>query len=62
MQAELSKRAALNSTVENQNQSQQTVESNNFQSILTNIIVLVGFAAFAFTVKFVMKTSYSEAD
>lgn len=58
-QAELSKRAAMNSTVESQSQTPPAAESNNLQSILTNIIVLVGFAAFAFTVKFVMKSSYN---
>jgi len=62
MQAELDKRAALNKSMENQNQSQQVQESSNLQSILTNIVVLIGFAAFAFTVKFVMKTSYTDGE
>lgn len=62
LQMELEKRATLNKSVENQNQNQQVQESSNLQSILTNIVVLIGFAAFAFTVKFVMKTSYTDTD
>ncbi|KAK4880549.1 hypothetical protein RN001_008695 [Aquatica leii] len=62
IQGELEKRVAMNKSLESQNQNQQLPESSNFQSILTNIVVLIGFAAFAFTVKFVMKTSYADAE
>lgn len=60
-QAEIAKRATLQqNAAENQNLRSGSTEPSNLQSCLTNLIVLVGFAAFAFTVKYVMKTSASE--
>ncbi|XP_066143871.1 ubiquitin-conjugating enzyme E2 J2-like [Euwallacea fornicatus] len=35
---------------------------SNLQSCLTNLCMIIGFAAFAFTVKYVMKTTISETE
>lgn len=62
-QAELTKRSAnKNASQNNQNFQQSAGEASNLQSCLMNLIVLIGFAAFAFTVKYVMKTSISETE
>lgn len=61
MQADLAVRNATQAVnVENQNNSQITDQPSSFQSCITNLCVIIGFAAFAFTVKYVMKTTASE--
>ncbi|XP_056648535.1 ubiquitin-conjugating enzyme E2 J2-like [Diorhabda carinulata] len=63
MQADLAVRNATQAVnVENQNNSQITDQPSSFQSCITNLCVIIGFAAFAFTVKYVMKTTASEAE
>lgn len=52
--------AAAAANKDDSNSKQGNSEPSSFQSCLTNIIVLIGFAAFAFTVKYVMVSSQSE--
>lgn len=54
--------ATANLLLENQKNNQTAAQPSNFQSCITNLIVVIGFAAFAFTVKYVMKTTASEAE
>lgn len=61
--AEFQKRSKTDKTIiESQNPNQITRQVTNLQSCLTNLCVIIGFAAFAFTVKYVMKTTMSETD
>lgn len=62
MQAELVKRSA-NQAAMNENQTnnrQQLSDQSPFQAAITNLFVIIGFAAFAFTVKYVLKTLATE--
>lgn len=54
--------ATANLLLENQKNLQAAAQPSNFQSCITNLIVVIGFAAFAFTVKYVMKTTASETE
>lgn len=54
--------AKTNLLVENQKNIQAAAQPSSLQSCLTNLIVVIGFAAFAFTVKYVMKTTASETE
>jgi len=61
--AEFQKRSKTDKSIaEGQNSNQITTQVTSFQSCLTNLCVIVGFAAFAFTVKYVMKTTMSEME
>lgn len=63
LQAEIAKRSATqNITLENQKSIQAAAQPSNIQSCITNLCVIIGFAAFAFTVKYVMKTIASETE
>lgn len=63
IQAEITKRSATqNVTLENQKSIQAAAQPSNIQSCITNLCVVIGFAAFAFTVKYVMKTIASETE
>ncbi|XP_018332732.1 ubiquitin-conjugating enzyme E2 J2-like [Agrilus planipennis] len=62
IQAEIVKRSTNQKANDCQNQRQDSTEPSSFQACLTNIIVLIGFAAFAFTVKYVMKTTYTDSE
>lgn len=63
LKAEVARRSAnRNAAPENQNFQHSAGEASNLQSCLMNLVVLIGFAAFAFTVKYVMKTSISETE
>lgn len=62
MKVELSRRVTLQSTHgDNSNVNNRSVtEQSSIQSCITNLIVIVGFAAFAFTVKYVMQHTKQE--
>ncbi|KAK9869881.1 hypothetical protein WA026_003602 [Henosepilachna vigintioctopunctata] len=63
IRVELNKRSVLQSTLENQNNSNRSVvEPSSIQSCITNLIVIIGFAAFAFTVKYVMQHTTQGTD
>ncbi|EFA03490.1 ubiquitin-conjugating enzyme E2 J2 isoform X1 [Tribolium castaneum] len=59
----LTQRSNMNNNVaENQKTSRSVAEPSNFQSCITNLIVFIGVAAFAITVKYVVITTASEAE
>ncbi|KAJ8918323.1 hypothetical protein NQ315_008016 [Exocentrus adspersus] len=63
IQAEIAKRTATqNITLDNQKSVQAVAQPSNIQSCITNLCVIIGFAAFAFTVKYVMKTISAETE
>ncbi|KAJ8977923.1 hypothetical protein NQ317_002897 [Molorchus minor] len=63
IQADIAKRSATqNVAVENQRSIQAATQPSSLQSCITNLCVIIGFAAFAFTVKYVMKTTASETE
>ncbi|CAG9855893.1 unnamed protein product [Phyllotreta striolata] len=63
MQVEIVKRnATKNIALEQQKNLQAIEQPSSLQSCITNLCVIIGFAAFAFTVKYVMKTSASETE
>jgi len=62
MTAQLEKRNNNEKSVVEGNTSNITTPISSFQSCLTNLCVIIGFAAFAFTVKYVMKTTISETE
>ncbi|XP_030748123.1 ubiquitin-conjugating enzyme E2 J2-like [Sitophilus oryzae] len=63
MQAKLQKRIKTEEiTSDNTKQDQVTTPGGHLQSCLTNLCVIIGFAAFAFTVKYVMTTTISETE
>lgn len=51
-----------NNTPENEKPSRSVAEPSNFQSCITNLIVFIGVAAFAITVKYVVITTASETE
>lgn len=63
MKKELKKRSRTQTNVfDNQENSRSVAEPSSIQSCITNLIVIIGFAAFAFSVKYVMKTTNSETE
>ncbi|CAH1117754.1 unnamed protein product [Phaedon cochleariae] len=63
IQAEIAKRnATQNVALENQKSLQTASQPSSLQSCITNLCVIIGFAAFAFTVKYVMKTTAYETE
>ncbi|RZC32389.1 ubiquitin-conjugating enzyme E2 J2 [Asbolus verrucosus] len=51
-----------NNAPDNQKPSRSVAEPSNFQSCITNLIVFIGVAAFAITVKYVVITTASETE
>ncbi|CAH1954245.1 unnamed protein product [Acanthoscelides obtectus] len=63
IEADLEKRSANQSVnADSQRNLQAVSPPSNLQACLTNLCVIIGFAAFAFTVKYVMKTSAYETE
>lgn len=62
LQSEIAKRSANQAAI-NENQTgnrSQITDQSPFQAAITNLFVIIGFAAFAFTVKYVLKTLATE--
>lgn len=62
IQAEIEKRTKNGKLVHENNTTSISTPVSSLQSCLTNLCVIIGFAAFAFTVKYVMKTTISETE
>ncbi|CAH0557223.1 unnamed protein product [Brassicogethes aeneus] len=64
IESELAKRknSMQGSSQEGPSTLRSVAEPSSIQSCITNLIVIIGFAAFAFTVKYVMKTTASETE
>nr|CAI5836104.1 unnamed protein product [Callosobruchus analis] len=63
IEADLVQRSANQAVnLDSQRNVQAVSPPSNLQSCLTNLCVIIGFAAFAFTVKYVMKTSAYETE
>lgn len=63
IKAEIAKRVANQAAMNENNQGmlrQQSSDQSQFHAVITNLCVFIGFAAFAFTVKYVLKTLNTE--
>ncbi|ENN80907.1 ubiquitin-conjugating enzyme E2 J2 [Dendroctonus ponderosae] len=62
IKVELERRSTCEKASSDSNTAGISAPVSNFQSCITNLCVIIGFAAFAFTVKYVMKTTISETE
>ncbi|XP_023025424.1 ubiquitin-conjugating enzyme E2 J2 [Leptinotarsa decemlineata] len=63
IQSEITKRNATQKVaMETRKSTEAEAQPSSIQSCITNLCVIIGVAAFAFTVKYVMKTTASESE